>query len=64
MRGRLITLLCVAAVPMLLVIFGMGYRWLQIQYQTEYEANIELARAIGLAFKEYVSDVDPPGKSG
>ena len=57
MRGRLVTLLCVAAVPMLLVIFGMGYRWLQIQYQTEYEANIELARAIGLAFKEYVSDV-------
>lgn len=57
MRGRLVILLCVTIVPLLMVVFGISYRWLQIQYQTEFEANLELARAISLAFKAYVGDV-------
>lgn len=50
-------LLAVVLVPVLLVQAGIYASWLQVRYQTELQANREVARAVATAFDTYVQDV-------
>jgi PAS domain S-box-containing protein len=57
MRGMLLMLLVVALAPLTAVFVGVSWRWVRIQYVQERQADLELSRAVSLAFTAYVRDV-------
>lgn len=57
LRGIQLLLLLVVLVPLLLLQMGAYYGWFQTRRATESRANVEMARAVAVAFEGYVRDV-------
>ena len=56
-RGRILLVLLVLLIPTLLIQGYVFYSWYQERRQIEFEANLEMARAVATAFESFVNNV-------
>ena len=56
-RGMLILLLLIVLIPILLFQAGIYYKRFQDRRTQEFQANLELARAVATTFETYVRDI-------
>lgn len=56
-RGTILLTLLIVLIPMLVVQGAIYYRWLEVRRAQEYQANLELSRAVSAAFGSYVQGV-------
>ena len=57
LRGILVLQALLVLVPVLLVQTGIYYNWFLVRRQIALEANLEVARAVAMAFDEYLHDI-------
>jgi PAS domain S-box-containing protein len=57
MRGILVLLLIAVLLPVFLLQVGIYYRWYRDRRKAEFQANLEVARAVAATFEGYLRDI-------